>query len=222
MLYVGEGYRADIRERTFAGVDVDGAAFAPYSERGPYYFYANKDAASGRTAAGRQARATASKNRFAKTGSIGVRTSTGIRYESYGAAHAAHGSPTPNLYGMEQHPHMLDAIVVRAGGSEINQAGSAFMAGASDMDAFMANQPCNSLEMGFYGDEALRAQGNDEGTRTSPARHFFGLNAGELAKGEARVARRLMIRAAAGGGTAGSTAGPVAELSDDRDDWVGF
>jgi hypothetical protein len=73
MLNVGEGYRADIRERTFAGVDVDGAAFAPYSERGPYYFYANKDAASGRTAAGRQARATASGNRFRKTGSIGVR-----------------------------------------------------------------------------------------------------------------------------------------------------
>jgi hypothetical protein len=94
LLYVGEGYRSRIRERTFAGVDVNGSPFAPYSTRGPFYRFPNKDAANGRTAAGDAARTTASKNRFAKTGRIGIRTATGIRCESYSAAKAAHGAAT--------------------------------------------------------------------------------------------------------------------------------
>jgi len=221
LLYVGEGYRARIRERTFAGVDADGAAFAPYSTRGPYYLYPNGPSASGRTSAGRQARATASKNRFAKTGRIGIRTPTGIKYASYAAAKAAHGSSTVTLFGMQQHPHMLDAIVVKAGGSEITQAAAGFTSGG-DMDAFMANQACSSLQLGFYGDEAERAKGNNEGTKNSPARRFFALNGQDIAWGERSIAQRMMIRAKAGGGSAGSSAAPASELSDDRNDWVPF
>jgi len=220
LLYVGEGYRSQIREDTFNGIDANGVPFAPYSTRSPYYLYPN--GAVGRSPAVKAAKATASANRFAKTGRIGIRTATGIKYESYAAAKAAHGVGGVNLYGMQQHPHMLDAIVVRAGGSEISQSAGAFFSGSSEMDAFQANQECNALALGFYGDEADRAKGNNEGTSTIPARFFFGLSAARIAWGERAIAQRMLIRAKAGGGTAGSTSSPAQEISDDRNDWVPF
>src|SRR5579871_4204572 len=61
LLYVGQVFRSRIRERKLNGVDVNGAPFAPYSTKGPYYFYPNRD-----SAAGRQARATAAKNRYGR------------------------------------------------------------------------------------------------------------------------------------------------------------
>jgi hypothetical protein len=235
LLYVGEGYRARIRERTFAGVDVNGSPFAPYSNKGPFYLYVNRDATGGRSRSGTRsltagranaqrsaARDTASGNRFAKTGRIGIRTPTGIKYASYAAAKAAHGAGTVNLYGMEQHPHMLDAMVVRAGGSDISQSAAGFMSGGGEMDVFMANQPCDNLQIGFYDDRADRAKGNNEGTRTSPQREFFALSAADLAWGEQAIGRRMIIRANAGAGPAGSSAGEAESLSEDRSDWVPF
>jgi len=191
LLYVGQGYKSRIRERTFAGIDVNGAPFAPYSERGPFYLYVNQDATTGRAA-----RAVASANRHAKTGRIGIRTPTGIKYESYAAAKSAHGSGV-NLYGMEQHPHMLDLITVRAGGSEISGTTGAFDFG-SEFEAFSGNQPCSNLTLGFYGDEALRAEGNNEGTgKGGVKREFFALSAADLTWGEKAIAERLVIRARA-------------------------
>jgi hypothetical protein len=194
LLFVGEVYRSRIRERTFAGIDVNGAPFAPYANGKAFYFYPNRDSASGRTPAGRAARATAAKNRHAKTGRIGIRTATGIRYESYAAAKAAHGVANVNLFGLEQHPHMLDAIMVRAGGSEV--AGSVGLPSfGSEFEAFEQNQPCTSLTLGFYGEEAARARGHNEGTSKLPPRQFFALNAEDLALGEKAIAQRMAIRA---------------------------
>jgi len=209
LLYVGQGYKSRIRERTFAGTDVNGAPFAPYSERGPFYLYVNHDATGSRSVSGtgsltakqfnekrKSARATAAAGRFAKTGRIGIRTPTGIKYESYAAAKSAHGSGV-NLYGMEQHPHMLDLIMVRAGGSEVSGATGSFDFG-SEFEAFSSNQPCTNLALGFYGDEALRAEGNNEGTgKGGIKREFFALNASDLAWGEKAIAERLVIRARA-------------------------
>jgi hypothetical protein len=220
LLYVGEGYRSMIREDTFNGVDANGVPFAPYSTRSPFYLYPN--GAVGRSPAVKAAKATAAKNRFAKTGRIGIRTATGIKYESYAAAKAAHGVGSVNLFGMQQHPHMLDAMVVRAGGSEITQSAAGFMSGGSEMDAFQANQACNELAIGFYDDTAERAKGNNEGTSTIPKREFFALSQARIAWGERAIAERMLIRAKAGGGTAGSTSAPAQELSDDRNDWIPF
>lgn len=189
LLMVGGGYVSRIRERTFAGTDVNGAPFAAYSSKGPFYLYVNKDATGDRGA-----RATAARGRHAKIGRIGIRTATGIKFESYGAAKAAHGASTPNLYGMEQHPHMLDTMMVKAGGSEVVGGAPTF---GSEFEAFEANQPCDSLNIGFYGEEAARAQGNNEGTGKTPKREFFALNAEDLAWGERAIGERIAIRARA-------------------------
>lgn len=222
LLFVGQGFRTRIRKRTFAGVDVNGAPFAPYSIKGPYYFYPNRESASGRTKAGREARKTAAKNRFAKTGRIGIRTPTGIKYESYSAAKAAHGVTQPNLYGMEQHTHMLDTMLVRAGGSELDSSLDAFDF-SGDMSAFEHATPTNTLNLGFYGPEAERAKGNNEGTKVSPKREFFALNDDDLRWGEKAIAQRMQIRAAHGGGGPGAPpAAPPSTMTDDRDTWIPF
>jgi hypothetical protein len=187
LLYVGKGYRTRIRERTFSGVDVNGTPFAAYSTKGPFYLYVNRDATTSRAA-----RATASKSRHRATGLIGFRTPTGIRYESYAAAKSAHGAGV-NLYGMEQHPHMLDLMIVRAGGAETTAADD-FDFG-SELEAFESSQECTALALGFYGDEAERARGNNEGTATIPQRNFFALNADDLSWGEQAIAQRMLIRA---------------------------
>lgn len=203
MLYVGQIFRSRIRKRTLEGVDVDGAPFAAYSKNGPYYFYPNGEVGSTRRAAGtsrltrdqvRQARSTATKGRFAKTGRIGVRTPFGIRYESYGAGKAAHGVANVNLYGMEQHTHMLDVILVKVGGVELDQSADMLMSN-SDMAAFESNQPARDLEVGFYGPEAERARGNNEGNSKLTARRFFALNQQDLAVAEQAIGNRMEIRA---------------------------
>ena len=202
LMDVGQKFRARIRNRTFSGVDVDGASFAPYSTKGPYYFYPNRDAAGsirGASEAVKASRATAAKGRHAATKRLGVRTPYGIRYASYAAAKAAHGVANVNLYGMEQHPHMLDKMVVRAGGMEADMSMEGLGIGG-EMDAFDQVVPEHSFTIGFYGDEAARAKGNDKGTSNVPQRHFFALNAEDVALGESIVVQRMTIRAQRGGG----------------------
>ena len=43
MMYIGQVYRSRICQRTLAGIDVNGASFTPYSTRGPYDFYPNRE-----------------------------------------------------------------------------------------------------------------------------------------------------------------------------------
>jgi hypothetical protein len=223
MLLAGQIFRTKIRQRTAAGVDVDGAPFAPYSERSPYYFYPNKEAAG----SNREARATAARNRHAKTGRIGKRTPLGIKYESYAAMKAAMGRTNVDLYSGLQHPHMLDAILLRVAGFEIDQSGGAMLTGGGALDAFENNQPNTQLTMGFYGPEAQRARGQDKGNSKTPRRHFFGLNQEDLDIAARAVGERMQIRAsgfAGGGGAAGSMSGPsgASTITDDPSTWLGF
>ena len=201
LLYVGQVFRSRILQRTAQGVDVNGSPFAPYSTRGPYYFYPNREVGAARgakaAAATQKARATASAGRHAKTGRIGVRTPYGIRYASYAAAKAAHGSAAVDLFGMEQHTHMLNTIKVRAGGTAVADAGLDF---GSEFAAEEQNQPCSDFAVGFYGTEADRARGNNEGTRNSPARRFFALSPEDLQLGAHAIGERMAIRAKAGRG----------------------
>ena len=192
-LFVGQVFRSRIRQRTAEGIDANGNPFAAYSTNGPYYFYPNRDSAGGNLAA----RSTAAAGRFAKTKKGGgKRTSLGIRYHGgYAEAKAAHGRATVDLYGMEQHTHMLDTMLVQAGGSEIGTGidldfGSEFA--ASENIA-----PCSELTLGFYGPEAERARGNNEGTEHTPARFFFGLNEQDLQLGAQAIGERMEARARA-------------------------
>jgi hypothetical protein len=206
LLHVGQFYRARIRKRTFAGVDANGVPFAAYSGKGPYYFYPNRSSASGKTAEGRAARATAAKGRHDKTGRIGVRTATGIKYESYAAAKAAHGVTNVNLFGMEQHVHMLNTIMVKVGSYAVGPEADLLegLGGNEGIDdAFGQREPAHNLELGFYGPESERAKGHNEGTKRLPKREFFALNASDLALGERIIAQRMQIRASS------RTAGPA-------------
>lgn len=202
LLYTGQVFRSRIRERTLRGVDAQGAPFTAYSQKGPYYFYPNREVGSTGRSSGtrnftqaqvRAARATAAKGRHAKTG--GTRTPYGIKYASYAAAKSAHGVANVNLYGMEQHTHMLDTMLVKAGGIEVGITADALMDN-SEMAAFEQNQPATELALGFYGPEAARAKGNNEGIPGRlPKREFFALNDQDLMIGEQAIVERMSMRA---------------------------
>jgi hypothetical protein len=205
LLYSGQVFRSRIRERTFRGVDVNGVPFTGYSTKGPYYFYPNREVGDTGKRAGtrnhtqaqvRAARATAAKGRQAKVG--GVRTPYGIKYASYAAAKSGHGAANVNLYGMEQHTHMLDTLLVKVGGMEIGVSADALMDN-SEMAAFEQNQPATEMALGFYGAEAARAKGNNEGIPGRlPKREFFALNEQDLMIGEQAIVERMSTRAVHG------------------------
>jgi hypothetical protein len=211
LLFIGQFFRSRILERTAKGVDVNNAPFAGYSTKGPYYLYPNADSAGsvrGRLAPSdkgmlgeiRHARSTAAKNRFAKTGKTGTRTPYGIRYDSYAAAKAAHGVSGVNLFGMGQHTHMLNTIMVRAGGAEAAPSEGGAFGGLDFHGAFDASEnpaPAHQLTIGFSGPEAERAKGHNEGTGKLPKREFFALNAEDLAMSGAAIGERMFQRARA-------------------------
>ncbi len=93
----GEIVKTGIRDRTAKGVDAAGAAFAPYSTKGPYYYHA---ASGGR----KLLAAGATEGRPSKSG-------RSLVFSSYGAFKRAFGRTFVDLQGITA-PHMLDAIVV--------------------------------------------------------------------------------------------------------------
>lgn len=190
LLLAGQILRSRIVQRTAQGLDADGAPFAPYSTKGPFYFY--PDGGAGRT---HEQRAKQAAGRHKKTGKIGQRTRLGIKYDSYAAAKAAQGRGNVDLFGLVQHPHMLNAMVVKAGGAEIDQAGEGFFGGGSELDAFGQSTPTSQLHIGFYGEEAERAKGHNEGTKHLPRRHFFDASADDLKLMSDAMGQRMLARA---------------------------
>jgi hypothetical protein len=84
MMYIGQVYCSRIPQRTLAGIDVNGASFTPYSTKGLYYFYPNREMGAARgpraTEATRKARATAAKGRHA---AVALYDMTGIAVEPF-------------------------------------------------------------------------------------------------------------------------------------------
>jgi hypothetical protein len=204
ILLAGQILRSRIVQRTQNGVDVNGAPFAAYSTNGPYYFYPDRDVAGAKS---RAERLTTVGNRFRETGKQGVRTTVavkgkdkrragvGIRYDSYAAAKSAHGRSNVDLFGMVQHPHMMNAMIVKAGGSELDMSAD-LVAGIGDMDAFSQHEPCSQMHVGFYGEEAERARSHNEGTKHLPRRHFFDASPEDLQIMTTAMANRMLARAA--------------------------
>ena len=104
ILYGLKRQKARILDRTARGVDLNGGAFAPYSTKGPYYYYPNKGAKPG------QRRASAAA--FGKKIGAGTRTRLGLKFASYAAFKASMGRGVVDLLGPKA-PHMLQAIVVK-------------------------------------------------------------------------------------------------------------
>ena len=113
--FAGERQRARIINRTEdRGVDVDGRPFAPYSTKGPYYYYPNRTA-------GRKSRRRSASRTARTVGGAHVTPGGGLRFASYAAAKRAFGRSRVDLRGLPGGGgHMLNAIqVVVRGASQI-------------------------------------------------------------------------------------------------------
>lgn len=184
LLYAGQRQKARIIERTESGVDVDGNAFAPYSTKGPYYYYpsghlgTSRAAIKTRKAAVRRLLKITGEVSFHReqylggsqtAGGVATRDGLGIRFESYADFKSSLGRAGVDLTGPRA-PHMLQAVTV------VN--------GVRD----------DELLIGVYGEAADRAQGNNEGTRYSPRRRWFGASAADLAEMVKDVYTRIAAR----------------------------
>jgi len=152
MLYALNRQKTRILDRTAHGQDINGSAFAPYSTKGPYYYYPG---AAGRSRMFRiafQKQRGGAARRFAKK--VGAqRTRLGVKFASYAAFKQSLGRSVVDLMGASA-PHMLQALVVQVGGT-----------GAT---------PVTQGTIGIYGDAADRAEGHNTGAGHLPKREFFG------------------------------------------------
>lgn len=161
---VVEGQKTTIVERTNSGVDGQGNAFHPYSTKGPYYWSPDHH---GQTIKQRKASVGHYLRQTTKIGNLlagtkaerssigGVRSKTGlsIRFESYADFKQSFGRPNVDLFGIINHPHMMNGIIIQP------------TTGTPDH---------LSIAMGIYSDDlSERASGHVEGARFLPKRDFW-------------------------------------------------
>jgi hypothetical protein len=178
MLYAANRQKARILDRTGKGRDVEGKAFAPYSENGPYYYNPNGRLGkaqkqisdkSQKAAARRFLNKITTKGERAKSGAPAVsRTGRSIRFESYAAFKKWLGRATVDLRGPRS-PHMLQSLIVVA---------------RSAVEAVI----------GIYGDTAARASANNE------KRRFFGFSKSDARAIAQDLRTRITARLKFGGG----------------------
>lgn len=203
LLYAGERFKADMLERTAKGIDVNGKPFAPYSTKGPYYFYpgdrgsrpstqfmGNKAAGLGMSKSaikGAIAREIKSRDRFYRK--IGLKG----QYSTF------------NLGGM---------------GTGEGSAGKTFAAGIkfSSYAAFKASLGRSNVDLmgpfaphmlqkivvssrsmvlivGIYDDEsAAIAKGHNEGAGNLPQRRFFDVSSSDVGMMQQAVLDRIAAR----------------------------
>ena len=192
LLRVGQNQRARLLKRREQGLDVDGERSAPYSTRGPYYWYPETNSstpAGKRQALSRLARrlglrfGRASEARWSTPSAPGgsvVRTGRGFRFASY--AHFKEflrGSSNVDLRGYKA-PHMLQALVVEAGGQRAEGDAPASDPGGAGAGISSSTRTADSVSISVYGtEEARRASGHQTGTRTLPRRRFLGASAAD-------------------------------------------
>jgi hypothetical protein len=130
-------------------------------------------------------------------GGVKTRSGVGIRFDSYGDAKRSFGrGDSVDLFGLEQHTHMLNTILVKVGG-EVDQDTDAIV-NAPEATAMAKTTPTNDLRVGFYGPEADRARGNNEGAGHLPERHFFDANQQDIDLMGESIQARMLTRARAG------------------------
>ena len=213
LLYAGQRQRTRILDRTGRGVDVNGQAFAPYSQKGPFYYYPNgrtgnsrfsekqnKAAASrlfrkltGKGAGGHRAFSAGGKGSKvpSKHGEAWVtRSGRGLGFSSYAAFKRWLGRALVDLRGARS-PHMLQAIMVKTGNRQFGLFGNQAVGPAE-----MPNR-ADELVLGIYGDAAKRASGhNTGGNKRShlPKRKFFGASADDKKQMVRDVYQRMKAR----------------------------
>jgi hypothetical protein len=150
LLRIGNYFKTQTLERTERGVDADGRAFAPYSEKGPYYYNP-----SSRNGGPKPKQAAAAKRLLKKIGGPGSggkvsQSGTSIKFASYAAFKRSLGRSGVDLTGPRA-PHMLQALTVRVA------------------------EDGKGVVLGIYGDAAARAHGHQYGVPGKlPQRKFLG------------------------------------------------
>lgn len=184
---VGQLIRADIREKTAAGLDVDGASFAPYKTDRPYYY--NASSAGGKFAAGSESSIRAAAKRL--HGKLEAKDRAGqlsgtrrtVKFESYDAFKEAFGRDNVDLQGVAA-PHMLDAIVVRVNGQDVAEGES--VSGKAD-----------EVVVGIFDSRAAAiASGHttDERPKGMPKRRFFGVSKEARERSVELLRERILLR----------------------------
>jgi hypothetical protein len=196
VMYAMEMQRTRILERTQNGLDVDGRPFAPYSTKGPYYYYPNGRVGNSKFST-KQTKASVQRlyrkigqiegeytslpahilakipgvSEHGDTGAKKTKNGLGIKFNSYAAFKAALGRGAVDLRGPRA-PHMLQGILIKlAGGSPVSEA-----------------------RMGIYGDAADRASGHNYGARNLPIRRFLGVSQSDLKQMANDIVQHLMSR----------------------------
>jgi hypothetical protein len=161
LLYAVQRQRTRVLDRTQSGLDANGRAFKAYSQNGPYYFYPSAHLGTSKAAIKTRKRAVsrilkltggyadyAFEKGLSSVGGAKTRDGLGIRFESYADAKASFGRAGVDLFGLTNHPHMLQALEVQV---------------PSDTEA----------RLGVYGEAAGRARGHNEGTKSLPKREWL-------------------------------------------------
>lgn len=162
-----QNQRARILERTARGTDFAEKPFAPYSTKGPFYYYPSTEKGLSFLPSARALRAIwagrstfrgeyfkvlgAAAQRFARkvTPNGGTTPGGGVKFDSYATFKASLGRGAVDLTGPRA-PHMMLAVVVRVRSA---------LEGA----------------IGIYGPEAARASGHHDGVpkKNLPKRRFL-------------------------------------------------
>lgn len=198
LLYVGQRHRSRVLQRTQRGVDFEEKAFAGYSTKRPYYW----NPTAGKKGLSLNKRIAAvqrimKKLSGRKTGYVRVFRESGkvvaevrghgdtIKFPSYAAFKQALGRTNVDLRGPRA-PHMLQAIVVRVGATEI---GNGLQSVPGD-----STERASELRVGIYGPEAERASAHNTGTSRLPQRKFLGASDAEKGRMEADLVSRVLAR----------------------------
>ena len=91
-----------------------------------------------------------------------------------------------DLFGFQNHTHMLNTIVFHTGGLDAQLSNGVHPVEGGD--------PLYHFEVGIYGDEAKRAEWHNTGAGRNPQRHFFDASQDDLQQMEAGIGQLIQAR----------------------------
>jgi hypothetical protein len=149
-----------------------------------------------------------------KTRTSSGRDSDGNEFAPYSKGYAkfknSHGvSPVVNLFGVKNHPHMMNGILILSGGSSAQSENAADVAA----NPFSNLSHGNEIRLEIYGEQSIRAKVHNEGgtlrTRYGtgktkkpkgsasfgmPERHFFDANRADIDQMGYAIRERIQSR----------------------------
>ncbi len=194
--------RSIILKRTSQGIDKNGKAFEPYSTKGPYYWYPSKskERSNRKRTVRRLARKlvgvlNAKEQRKQQKGRKdtpfgGITPGGAIKFRNYGEFKTSLGRTMVDLRGPSA-PHMLQALLVRAGSTTIKPQRQ------RNIEAKNMKLPTSVGRIQIFGPEGERAAAHMRGRtkRRLPRRNFLGANNKELKILMGILIDRMQVRA---------------------------